>query len=206
MKEFERNEELARDFIQGWYMSDNIVTSLLKEVKQMQYEKKFVSIGKPGNYQTVDLRNHSIQVQKQFLNSLNNMVLNYEKVYFSLNHLDYKLNEYINIQHWEPGKSFANWHCETSNCFKTIFRNLVFMTYLNDIHDGGDTEFFYQKCKIKPKAGLTILWPAGWTHLHRGNVTNEHKYAITGWFENIPRLSLNSYCIPDHFSNSSEYG
>ena len=47
---------------------------------------------------------------------------------------------------------------------------------------GGETEFFYQKEKIKPVEGKTILFPAFWTHTHKGNLTKEIKYIITGWY------------------------
>jgi hypothetical protein len=42
------------------------------------------------------------------------------------------------------------------------------MTYLNDVTDGGETGFFYQDVKIKPQKGLTLIWPAIWTHTHKG--------------------------------------
>ena len=35
-----------------------------------------------------------------------------------------------------------------------------------------------------PRKGLTLIWPADWTHLHRGVVSpSEEKYIITGWFD-----------------------
>ena len=46
------------------------------------------------------------------------------------------------------------------------------MTYLNTIKVGGETEFLYQKLKIKPKKGLTLIWPTDWTHTHRGLISN----------------------------------
>ena len=34
----------------------------------------------------------------------------------------------------------------------------------------------------KAKKGLTLLWPAEWTHIHKGNVLKSGlKYIITGW-------------------------
>ena len=42
------------------------------------------------------------------------------------------------------------------------------MTYLNDVNDYGETEFYYQKLKIKPEKGKTVIWCADWTHTHRG--------------------------------------
>jgi len=49
---------------------------------------------------------------------------------------------------------------------------------------GGETEFLYQSIRIKPVAGRTLIWPAGYTHVHRGNppIKGEKMYA-TGWFE-----------------------
>lgn len=65
-------------------------------------------------------------------------------------------------------------------------RHLVFMTYLNDVDQGGETEFFYQKLNVKPTKGLTLIWPADWTHTHRGNPLGNHKkYIITGWLSYI---------------------
>ncbi len=60
------------------------------------------------------------------------------------------------------------------------------MTYLNDIKEGGETEWYYQKLKVKPKKGLTVIWPADWTFTHRGiTAKKEHKYIITGWINFI---------------------
>ena len=61
-------------------------------------------------------------------------------------------------------------------------RHLVFMTYLNDVPDGG-TEWYYQDLKLPAEKGLTILWPADWTHTHRGIISmSTTKYIITGWY------------------------
>ena len=49
--------------------------------------------------------------------------------------------------------------------------------------DQGGTEFYYQNMTIQPKKGLTVIWPADWTHTHRGIVSpTQEKYIITGWF------------------------
>jgi hypothetical protein len=69
---------------------------------------------------------------------------------------------------------------------KVLDRHLVFMTYLNDIEDHGETEFYHQMLKIKPEKGLTLIWPADWTFTHRGNPSpSEQKYIVTGWFNYI---------------------
>ena len=45
------------------------------------------------------------------------------------------------------------------------------------------TRFYYQKLKVKPRKGLTLIWPVDWTHTHRGIVApDEEKMILTGWF------------------------
>ena len=86
------------------------------------------------------------------------------------------------IQKYNPKGGFKKWHYENNGYPQSIKRHLVFMTFLNDVKDGGETEFFYQKKKFKPKKGLTLIWPAIWTHTHRGIVSKKYKkYLITGW-------------------------
>ena len=89
---------------------------------------------------------------------------------------------HIKIQKYQPNEYYSEWHSEIDGLIKNQKRILVFTTYLNDLKKGGETEFFYQKNKIKPKEGLTILFPPFWTHTHKGNITKETKYIITGWY------------------------
>ena len=61
------------------------------------------------------------------------------------------------------------------------------MTYLHSPESGGETEFLHQALRIEPKAGTTLLWPAGYTHRHRGNPPLKgEKIYITGWFMFLP--------------------
>ena len=57
------------------------------------------------------------------------------------------------------------------------------MVYLNDDFEGGETEFLYYKRRERPEKGKLLLWPAGYTHTHRGGmVLKGNKYIVTGWF------------------------
>ena len=88
--------------------------------------------------------------------------------------------ENIQIQKYEPNQGFKTWHCERSS-IRQQTRCLAFMTYLNDVPDGG-TEFMYQKLTSPAKKGLTMIWPSDWTHVHKGQISKQHtKYIITGW-------------------------
>lgn len=89
----------------------------------------------------------------------------------------------IKVQKTRPGQGFHIWHCEQASK-DSQQRVVTFMTYLNDVEEGGETEFRYQCKRIKPKKGLTLLWPADYTHTHRGLMPLKgDKYIATGWFE-----------------------
>ncbi len=56
------------------------------------------------------------------------------------------------------------------------------MTYLNDVEDGGETEFPMFGLKVRPEKEKTFIWPAERTHAHKGLLVNTGKiYIITGW-------------------------
>jgi hypothetical protein len=110
-----------------------------------------------------------------------------EKFPFCDNYSPWGIIDSINIQKYLPGGGFHAWHTERATYLApNSSRHLVFMTYLNTVENGGETEFFHQDIKIKPQKGLTVIWPADWTHTHRGcPASTETKYIITGWFNFI---------------------
>ena len=56
------------------------------------------------------------------------------------------------------------------------------MFYLNDVNEGGSTDFHYQNKSIQPKAGSMVIAPAYFTHTHRGAVPiSNDKYILTSW-------------------------
>jgi hypothetical protein len=95
-----------------------------------------------------------------------------------------------NIQRYEPGSRYTRWHSESVGPEnKKLMRILTFLTYLNDVETGGETEFLYQKIKVQPKKGLTLIWPAEWTHIHRGlPAADSVKYITNGWCVYVNRL------------------
>ena len=63
-----------------------------------------------------------------------------------------------------------------------IDRLMVYMTYLEVPKKGGETEFLHQSLRIDPVVGRTLIWPAGYTHMHRGLMPLDgEKMYITGW-------------------------
>ena len=108
-------------------------------------------------------------------------VKEYERKYERVKMLSrYGITEGINIQKYEPGGGFKKWHMERQSV-STQSRCFAFMTYLNDVPDGG-TEFMYQKLISPAKKGLTMIWPSDWTHTHKGQISQtQKKIIITGW-------------------------
>jgi hypothetical protein len=79
-------------------------------------------------------------------------------------------------------EGFHAFHCENL-AWDTKYRALTWMIYLNDVEEGGETEFLYQSKRIKPVKNKALIWPGGFTHLHRGLPPMKgEKYILTGWF------------------------
>jgi hypothetical protein len=91
-------------------------------------------------------------------------------------------SEAVKIQKTEPCQGYHVWHSERSTTPEND-RFLAWMLYLNDVEEGGETEFFYYGKRFKPTAGTLLVWPVGFTHAHRGNPPlKSDKYIATGWF------------------------
>jgi hypothetical protein len=89
----------------------------------------------------------------------------------------------VKVQKTVPGGGYHVWHYEDSSRTQCQ-RILTFIIYLNDIDEGGETEFLYLGKRIQPKEGRVVIWPSGFTHTHRGNPPlKDSKYIITGWVE-----------------------
>ena len=89
----------------------------------------------------------------------------------------------FNIQRYQAGEHFQKIHSERTS-ISSLHRILAWMTYLNDVDEGGTTYFEHYDLEIKPRKGLTLIWPAEWTHAHKGSVLHSgSKYIITGWMD-----------------------
>ncbi|RTE87493.1 2OG-Fe(II) oxygenase [Aliidiomarina sp. B3213] len=92
----------------------------------------------------------------------------------------------IQAQRYRAGIGNYNyWHCEVypqPQSVEALHRTLLFMYYLNDVEDGGTTDFYYQDRQIKPKKGRMVIAPAYFTHTHRGTTPKSNdKYILTSW-------------------------
>lgn len=95
--------------------------------------------------------------------------------------------DFPKLQMYQPGEGFYKYHWESSR-FTARHRALAFMTYLNDVTDGGGTDFLYQEVTTKARKGTTLIWPCDFTHTHRGEVSEtQQKYITTGWLSWTPQ-------------------
>ena len=185
------NDFIGSFFIEDLSLCDDLI-KFFKENKQLQ------AVGNVGKIQndtlvtTVDTKikdsidinfksNSQLPIFLKYTSELRKVVDKYKKIYpFCDQYAVYGLYEDVNLQYYQANKgAFHKWHTERLSALSS--RHLVFMTYLNDVKKGGETEFYHQKLKIKPKKGLTLIWPTDWTHTHRGKISKEDKYIMTGW-------------------------
>jgi hypothetical protein len=107
----------------------------------------------------------------------------YSNEFWSLKNFTAHNSYSFKIQKTEPGQGYHIWHCE-SGSRECCTRILAWTLYLNDVEEGGETEFIYQHMRVKPKQGTLVIWPAAFTHTHRGNPPlTGAKYIVTGWIE-----------------------
>ena len=89
------------------------------------------------------------------------------------------------IQKYLPKQGYFKTHCENDGGMDGYAetRMIAWMIYLNDVADGGETEFPHQKEKFRPTRGTCLFWPAYWTHPHHGLTSpSQDKYILTGWY------------------------
>jgi len=107
----------------------------------------------------------------------------YADEFFVLKNISKIKSDEIKLQMTPPKGGYHVWHCEVdSKCFSD--RVLAWTMYLNDIPSGeGETEFLWQGLRVQPKTGTVCIFPAAFTHTHRGNpVYSCDKYIATGWY------------------------
>lgn len=100
----------------------------------------------------------------------------------------YKIDQ-IKMKKIVPGGGFHQWHYEALN--HDSRRRIVVQLYMNDIDDAGETEFLYQNIRVKPKKNKLVVWPADWTHTHRGNppIGSTDKYILTTWLLEVDDIT-----------------
>ena len=188
------------DFIRRYYMDD---TSHCDAVIEWFESDEIKKLQEPGTTESGDGLTSSIDVAVKEstdvclsfdetrahpalhtpLNYLWNSVLQYSRDFDILfERKPFKIKPRINIQKYTPPSGgFKEWHDERGTS-DNVF--LVWMIYLNDVKKGGGTSFKYLNHTEKAEKGKCILWPADFTHVHKGEIAPEEtKYIMTGWYQ-----------------------
>jgi len=92
------------------------------------------------------------------------------------------ITDHVKIQKTIPSQGYHVWHVEHNQGREMEKRILAYSIYLNNVEDGGETEFLYQSQRVKPVKGRIVIWPAGFPYVHRGNPPlSGEKYIVTSW-------------------------
>jgi len=137
---------------------------------------------------------------QQFFASQNNLTIWWEELKSMLLNFDIAFNHYmqhtgakdaygvpfhftgVKLQKTLPTEGYHVWHIEHGKGFEYEPRAFVYSVYLNDVEEGGETEFLHFSKRVKPKTGRIVIWPAGFPYVHRGNPPlSGEKYILTSW-------------------------
>ena len=187
------NETKFPHFIGSWKIENdtlcNEIIAFFEENKNLQ-KQGTIGSGKDSTIKKTtdititpnDLQNIKFKCINNYIEELHKCFVDYQNQWPFLKDKIKSLHiGAFNIQRYFPGDHFAKIHCERIS-IQTIHRMFAWMTYLNDVDDGGVTNFSHYAIKVKPEIGKTLIWPAEWTHAHSGEVLNSGvKYIVTGW-------------------------
>jgi hypothetical protein len=122
-------------------------------------------------------------IQNQLSHALGHSVKLYQSIYGVIQTLAPLYIPEIKWQKTRPSGGYHLWHCEAGDS-NSSDRVLAYTYYLNTVEQGGETEFLYQQKRITAVENTLCIFPAGFTHTHRGNPPlSGNKYIATGWIE-----------------------
>jgi hypothetical protein len=164
------SDEICDAVIKQFETSIKTGASVREYSPQIYREDSVLYLNEPNMPLTAEFNQQLVRITDSYVNK-----------YSTLKSLNTK-SFLVLVQKTKPSEGYHLWHCEQAS-IDTSSRIIVWTVYLNDVDEGGETEFLYQQRRIKPSKGSLCLFPASWTHTHRGNppISNT-KYIATGWF------------------------
>jgi hypothetical protein len=171
---------INQDFIMAW---DNIVPDKFCDWLIDYLDNAAYLNPRRNNYlsdKQVEMHNFSPGEAEYLQNLVNDCAIEYINEYPYLRSFPY-CSSCVLLQKTEPKEGYHAFHSEDTT-WNGQMRTLAWMVYLNDVDEGGETEYLYQQLKVKPKRGRIVIWPGSFTHLHRGNPPMSNKYIATGWY------------------------
>ena len=179
-------------FISGWFIDESICDGVIDFYQEDNYFPVTPGLSSSGQVNTNQKESldksisHITKDQRlvSYFDALSEVVKLYTEKYIWCDITEsWSIVENVNIQWYPPNGGFKVYHFERNGKLVSMNRHLTFMTYLNNVSDAGETEFYYQKLKVQPQKGLTLVWPVDWTHTHRGIPSpSQEKIIITGWY------------------------
>jgi len=183
--------------IGGWFLPSKIIDDISdfwKAPSSQKFKKKGTINPKKSGHSTTNKKiKESIEMYvqpssglepfKEYEIYLQKCLEDYLKHYPAANWVEpFSIRKNYNVQWYPKNGGFKELHTENSGCDVTVHRHLVFMTYLNDVVDGG-THFPQQNIITPSIKGLTLIWPAHFTHPHKSQISKtKEKMIVTGWW------------------------
>ncbi len=129
-----------------------------------------------------NIENHIQEFNDTFWNKC---YQNYRETYSTLEDYERHTIFTYKLQKTLPSGGYHLWHCEDGSK-NFAFRLGVYILYLNNVEEGGETEFLYQSKRVKPQKGRLVIFPPNFPWTHRGNPPlSGDKYIMTGWLEYV---------------------
>ena len=176
------------NFIEKYKIPKKICDDLITYYKKNIEYKNIGQIGLGINKKMKDstdvsfYNNSKNKTIQSFFNLLSSCDIKYCKKYDIRDTIH--TNVCNNIQYYKPKRGFPVLHYERNSISPK--RILAYMLYCNTVTDKGGTEFPYQNITLSAVKGNLIIWPAEFTHPHKGVISStQEKYIVTGWFEII---------------------
>jgi len=148
--------------------------------KHIKEDYQIFSNGKNINFEPFDDKS----TVDMFFKGLQHCFEVYTNEFSTLKGININCNN-MKMQKTSTRGGYHVWHGEQGNGAEAN-RGIVYMLYLNTLptEANGETEFLYQQRRISPVGNTMVLWPAAFTHAHRGNPVygDNSKYIVTGWF------------------------
>jgi prolyl 4-hydroxylase len=179
----------AEIFAIGDFLDARECAYLIEQIDEVAMPSELVHDGSHENYRTSYSGN---------VDQADPVVRAIERRLYDLLGIDLAWGETIQGQRYYPGQEFKE-HCDWFDTSQRYWREQLAlggqrswtaMAYLNDVEEGGTTEFTRMGVTIPPQKGALLVWnnnlPDGsvnWDTMHAAlPVVRGVKYVITKWF------------------------
>ena len=168
---------------------DNLLTKdQCDQIIKWTFDNKTFTDGKEhSGYQFCELMNYGGSFHNDLSppslfpikNVIDTLLDSYQKEYPECSNMNHWELEHIRFQWWQPGYHFCKWHSEHMK--GEPYRVLTYLIYLSDNDCSTD---FKRYPSVESKAGCGIIFPAYFTHEHKGNPCKKglDRYVLTGYF------------------------